>query len=177
VSIIQHKRSSTTGHVPSSLALGELAINEADSDLFYLDNGVVTTKSLIEPRRLITRGSVSNVANITIDLTAANIGTYSGFDIYLSEVQAATNNGTFRMRVGDAGGIKTGTSDYRYSTRNGSTDQSPILLQRPQHCQQRAWVFFPTLGAGATSGRITAVCLSSISSPMIRLTVLLTRPE
>ena len=32
---IQLKRSATTGHVPASLAAGEVAINEADSKLFY----------------------------------------------------------------------------------------------------------------------------------------------
>jgi hypothetical protein len=36
-STIQIKRSSTPGAVPSSLAEGELAINRADGELYYLD--------------------------------------------------------------------------------------------------------------------------------------------
>jgi hypothetical protein len=35
--VIQIKRSSTPGAVPSSLAVGELAINRADGELYYLD--------------------------------------------------------------------------------------------------------------------------------------------
>lgn len=34
---IQIKRSSTPGAVPSSLVAGELAINRADGELYYLD--------------------------------------------------------------------------------------------------------------------------------------------
>lgn len=34
---IQIKRSSTPGAVPSSLAVGELALNRADGELYYLD--------------------------------------------------------------------------------------------------------------------------------------------
>jgi hypothetical protein len=36
-STIQIKRSSTPGAVPSSLAVGELALNRADGELYYLD--------------------------------------------------------------------------------------------------------------------------------------------
>ncbi len=36
-STIQIKRSSTPGEVPSSLAVGELALNRADGELYYLD--------------------------------------------------------------------------------------------------------------------------------------------
>jgi hypothetical protein len=35
--VIQIKRSSTPGAVPSSLAVGELALNRADGELYYLD--------------------------------------------------------------------------------------------------------------------------------------------
>jgi hypothetical protein len=35
--VIQIKRSSTPGAVPSSLVAGELAINRADGELYYLD--------------------------------------------------------------------------------------------------------------------------------------------
>ena len=34
---IQIKRSATPGAVPSSLAVGELALNRADGELYYLD--------------------------------------------------------------------------------------------------------------------------------------------
>jgi hypothetical protein len=35
--VIQIKRSSTPGAVPSSLAVGEMALNRADGELYYLD--------------------------------------------------------------------------------------------------------------------------------------------
>lgn len=35
--VIQIKRSSTPGAVPSSLVAGELALNRADGELYYLD--------------------------------------------------------------------------------------------------------------------------------------------
>lgn len=34
---IQLKRSATPGAIPSSLAVGELALNRADGELYYLD--------------------------------------------------------------------------------------------------------------------------------------------
>lgn len=36
-STIQIKRSATPGAVPASLAVGELALNRADGELYYLD--------------------------------------------------------------------------------------------------------------------------------------------
>jgi len=43
-STIQIKRSSTPGAVPSSLAAGELALNRADGELYFLDesNNIVS---------------------------------------------------------------------------------------------------------------------------------------
>ena len=121
MTVIQHKRSSTSGAVPSSLADGEIAINEADSILFYKDNGVITAKYLAEHRRLITRGSVASVATLTLDLTPANIGIFSSFDIYLSEFRPATDQANLIMRFGDAAGIKSGSSSYRLSYLSQNT--------------------------------------------------------
>jgi hypothetical protein len=121
MSIIQHKRSSTSGNVPSSLLQGEIAINEADSKLFALDNGVVTAKRLIEPRQLIVKGSVAAVANLTLDLTPANIGTWQGFEIFLSEIKAATDGANLLLRLGDVTSIYSGSTDYKTAAQGCDT--------------------------------------------------------
>ena len=163
MSIIQHKRSSVSGHVPSSLSLGELAVNEADLALFYLDNGVVTEKGLIEPRRFISRGEVSNVATLTLDLTPANVGVMLGFDIYLSELRPATNGVTFRIRLGDASGIKSGSSDYRYSDVNDATDEANDIYHGDTGQSGSAITSFAqwSLGSAASDGMLAIINLTT----------------
>jgi hypothetical protein len=57
--VIQIKRSSTPGAVPSSLAAGELAINRADGELYYLDASDQIVSLLDIDCGEITAGSLS----------------------------------------------------------------------------------------------------------------------
>ena len=113
MSVIQHRRSATPGAVPSSLLAGEIGINEADGKLYFLDTGVVTAKRLVEMRTLIVRGTVAAAASLTVNLDPAVIGTWSKFEIFLSEIRPVTDEANLLLRVGDSGGIKSGASDYK----------------------------------------------------------------
>lgn len=66
-SIIQIKRSSTPGAVPSSLAVGELALNRADGELYYLDASNQIVSLLGIDCGEITAGSVSLWAAEALD--------------------------------------------------------------------------------------------------------------
>ena len=66
-STIQIKRSSTPGAVPSSLAAGELALNRADGELYYLDASSQIVSLLDIDCGEITAGSVSLWAAEALD--------------------------------------------------------------------------------------------------------------
>lgn len=64
---IQIKRSSTPGAVPASLAAGELALNRADGELYYLDASNQIVSLLDIDCGEITSGSVSLWAAEALD--------------------------------------------------------------------------------------------------------------
>ena len=104
-------RSTTSGHVPASLAAGELAQNLPDETLYYRDpSGLVVPLKLPDCERLIARGTVTNAANITISVDPAVIGTFRLFRLHLFDWRSATGSASLLMRLGDASGILTGSN-------------------------------------------------------------------
>ena len=66
-STIQIKRSSTPGVIPSSLVAGELALNRADGELYYLDASDQIVSLLAIDCGEITAGSLSLWRAETLD--------------------------------------------------------------------------------------------------------------
>jgi hypothetical protein len=112
---IRLRRSLIAGHVPSSLAAGELAQNLPDEMLFYRNpSGVVTPFKLPDGVRLIAAGTVANAANLAFSIDPAVIGIMRGFMLQLTNWRPASSGSLLQLQMGDSGGIDVGSSDYEW---------------------------------------------------------------
>ena len=117
--VLQHKRSSVQGHIPttSDLALGEIAINTRDGKAF-LKRDVSGTESVLEFLSFDTRAAADLVTNDAFTGDGATI-IFSG----LSQVPASVNH----MVVTINGVVQEPTTDYTFSGTNITFATAPAL--------------------------------------------------
>lgn len=63
-------------------------------------------------------GTVTASASPSLTVTGLNTATYDTFAFAWANMIPASNNVSFQMRVGDAGGIDSGATDYAYHSTN-----------------------------------------------------------
>jgi len=117
--VLQHKRSSVQGNIPSTsdLALGEIAINTRDGKAF-LKRDVSGTESVLEFLSFDTRAAADLVTN---DIFTGD-GTTTQFSA-LSQVPASVNH----MVVTINGIVQEPTVDYTFASTNITFNTAPAL--------------------------------------------------
>jgi hypothetical protein len=180
--VIQLRKSGTTGNSPSSLNYGELALNWADGKLYYKNGTGIksiynqkTFSTINSNNTLILAGSYSDTLsiiagnNITIDTDA----TYN--KITINSTGSSNTNTTFILTGSDSStGSLSNNGTLAFSSNNGILSTivgSNVRISTPQDIQSNA---SPTFSSITSNGSINIGTTNIVSITSNTLTTVST---